>query len=109
MTGRKPDKSALDIDSVNWTLKVISSKKRYFVMYQGKPFNLRVDYAKKSENRKTIFAQAGAAHRLAEHLNKLFGSTEFEVHIVTSTTPIQASKAIIHRQAYYQRKKNDTE
>lgn len=65
----------------------------YAVFYQGKPINLRsinklVDYPG-PKYRKVSFANPGHAHNLADKLNKMFKTDQFEVYLLTNGTIIK--------------------
>lgn len=64
--------------------QILSADAIYAVFYQGKPINLRtlshlVSYPG-PKYKKVSFSNAGHAHNLAERLNKMFKTTEFEVY-----------------------------
>ena len=64
--------------------QVLDAESIYAVFYQGKPINLRtlshlVSYPG-PKYKKVSFSNPGHAANLAERLNKLFKSTEFEVY-----------------------------
>lgn len=68
--------------------QVLEAEAIYAVFYQGKPVNLRtlshlVSYPG-PKYKKVSFSNSGHAFNLAERLNKLFKTTEFAVHKLTS-------------------------
>lgn len=68
--------------------QVLSASAIYAVFYQGKPINLRtlshlVSYPG-PKYKKVSFSNSGHAFNLAERLNKIFKTTEFEVFMLTS-------------------------
>ena len=67
--------------------QVLDAEAIYAVFYQGKPVNLRtlshlVSYPG-PKYKKVSFSNSGHAFNLAERLNKLFKTTEFEVYKLT--------------------------
>lgn len=67
--------------------QVLNAEAIYAVFYQGKPVNLRtlshlISYPG-PKYKKVSFSNSGHALNLAERLNKLFKSTEFEVYRLT--------------------------
>jgi hypothetical protein len=68
--------------------QVLDAEAIYAVFYQGKPVNLRtlshlVSYPG-PKYKKVSFSNSGHAFNLAERLNKLFKTTEFEVYKLTA-------------------------
>lgn len=73
--------------------QVLDAEGIYAVFYQGKPINLRslnklVDYPG-PKYRKVSFSNPGHAHNLADKLNKMFKTTQFEVYLLTNGTVIK--------------------
>jgi hypothetical protein len=63
--------------------QVLEAEAIYAVFYKGKPINMRslnslIDYPG-PKYKKTSFSNSGHAFNLAERLNKIFKTTEFEV------------------------------
>jgi len=70
--------------------QVLEANAIYAVFYKGKPINIRtlshlVSYPG-PKYKKVSFSNSGHAINLAERLNKLFKTTEFEVFTLTSGT-----------------------
>lgn len=68
--------------------QVLDAEAIYAVFYQGKPINLRtlshlVSYPG-PKYKKVSFSNPGHAFNLAERLNKMFKTNEFEVYKLTS-------------------------
>lgn len=71
--------------------------KIFSVFYKGKPINLRNintlnDSIGPKYKRTTFVGNAGHAFNLAEKLNSLFKSTDFQVFELTHGTPISENK-----------------
>lgn len=67
--------------------QVLDAEAIYAVFYQGKPVNLRtlshlISYPG-PKYKKVSFSNSGHAFNLAERLNKLFKTTDFEVYKLT--------------------------
>lgn len=67
--------------------QVLNADAIYAVFYQGKPVNLRtlshlVSYPG-PKYKKVSFSNSGHAYNLAERLNKMFKTTEFQVYKLT--------------------------
>jgi hypothetical protein len=81
------------LENVNKQYKaeqVLNADAIYAVFYQEKPINLRtlshlISYPG-PKYKKVSFSNSGHAHNLAERLNKLFKTTEFNVYKLTSGT-----------------------
>lgn len=66
--------------------QVLDADAIYAVFYQGKPINLRTFHSLIGPNfkyKKISFSNSGHAFNLAERLNKMFKTTEFEVYKLT--------------------------
>jgi hypothetical protein len=68
--------------------QVLEAEAIYAVFYKGKPINMRslnslIDYPG-PKYKKTSFSNSGHAFNLAERLNKMFKTTEFEVFKLTA-------------------------
>lgn len=64
--------------------QVLEAEAIYAVFYKGKPINMRslnslIDYPG-PKYKKCAFSNSGHAFNLAERLNKMFKTTEFEVY-----------------------------
>lgn len=73
--------------------QVLDAEGIYAVFYQGKPINLRslnklVDYPG-PKYRKVSFSNPGHAHNLADKLNTMFKTDQFEVYLLTNGTIIK--------------------
>lgn len=71
--------------------QVLDAEAIYAVFYQGKPINLRtlshlVSYPG-PKYKKVSFSNSGHAFNLAERLNKMFKSSEFEVYKLVEGSP----------------------
>lgn len=83
-------KPTIILENVNKSYKaeqVLDADAIYAVFYQGKPINLRtlshlVSYPG-PKYKKVSFSNSGHAFNLAERLNKMFKTTEFEVYKLT--------------------------
>lgn len=67
--------------------QVLEAEAIYAVFYKGKPINMRslnslIDYPG-PKYKKTSFSNSGHAFNLAERLNKMFKTTDFEVFKLT--------------------------
>lgn len=67
--------------------QVLEAEAIYAVFYKGKPINMRslnslIDYPG-PKYKKTSFSNSGHAFNLAERLNKMFKTTDFEVYKLT--------------------------
>lgn len=77
------------VNSKNYKAEqVLEADAIYAVFYQGKPVNLRtlshlVSYPG-PKYKKVSFSNSGHAYNLAERLNKMFKTTEFEVYKLTT-------------------------
>ena len=64
----------------------------FAVYYQGKPIMVRSRHATESypgpKYKKSTFTEPGHAFNLAEKLNKMFNTTEFEVRWMRESRPI---------------------
>jgi hypothetical protein len=72
--------------------QVLDADAIYAVFYQGKPINLRtlnylVSYPG-PKYRKISFSNSGHAFNLAERLNKMFKTQDFQVYKLTNGVPI---------------------
>lgn len=89
MARPKPTIILEHVNSKNYKAEqVLDADAIYAVFYQGKPINLRtlnhlVSYPG-PKYKKVSFSNSGHAFNLAERLNKLFKTTEFEVYKLTS-------------------------
>jgi len=72
--------------------QVLSADAIFSVFYQKKPINLRVLNKLVSypgpKYKKVSFSNPGHAFNLAERLNKIFNTEEFEVYKLTSGEPV---------------------
>lgn len=72
--------------------QVLEAEAIFAVFYKGKPINMRsmsslIDYPG-PKYKKTSFSNSGHAFNLAERLNKMFKTTDFEVFRLTEGTKI---------------------
>lgn len=72
--------------------QVLKATAIYAVFYQGSPINLRtlnvlIDFPG-PKYKKSSFSNSGAAFNLAEKLNKLFKTDQFDVYRLTEGTKI---------------------
>lgn len=92
MARPKPTIILENINSKNYKAEqVLEADAIYAVFYQGKPVNLRtlshlVSYPG-PKYKKVSFSNSGHAFNLAERLNKMFKTTDFEVYKLTSGVP----------------------
>jgi hypothetical protein len=76
--------------------QVLEAEAIFAVFYKGKPINMRslnslIDYPG-PKYKKTSFSNAGHAFNLAERLNKMFKTTDFQVYKLTTGEPIVEDK-----------------
>lgn len=92
MARPKPTIILENINSKNYKAEqVLEADAIYAVFYKGKPVNLRtlshlVSYPG-PKYKKVSFSNSGHAFNLAERLNKMFKTTDFEVYKLTSGVP----------------------
>jgi hypothetical protein len=72
--------------------QVLEAEAIYAVFYQGKPINLRtlsklVSYPG-PKYKKISFTSSGSAFNVADKLNKMFKTTDFQVYKLTTGVPI---------------------
>lgn len=67
--------------------QVLEAEAIWAVFYQGKPINLKTNSVIARDvgpkYKKVSFSNEGHAHNLAEKLNKMFNTTDFEVYKLT--------------------------
>ena len=76
----------LENNNNSTVVQVLKAKHIYAVFYQESPINLRsVNKLGRSglKYKKVSFSNPGHAYNLAERLNKLFGTSDFEVYRFT--------------------------
>ena len=93
MSRRKPEILLESINKQTYKAEqVLSADAIFSVFFQNKPINLRVLNKLVSypgpKYKKVSFSNPGHAFNLAERLNKIFNTEEFEVYKLTSGEPV---------------------
>ena len=93
MARPKPNIILEHVDTATYKVEqILEAAGVYAVFYQGKPFNLRASNQLISYPgpmyKKSSFSGPAPAFNLAERLNRLFNTTDFQVFKMTTGVPI---------------------
>ena len=94
MSRTKPNVLLEHIDKKTYkSEQILESEAIWAVFYKNEPFNLRSSNSLTSypgpKYKKVSFSNPGHAHNLAKKLNLTFGSTDFQVVMLTSGTIVK--------------------